>query len=545
MMAKGSADLARKKAAVETDLLVTSLELRRATEEYEALASALRAAAERLRESDVTISASRAAQDELRRAAADLRAELETARRERDDANGMLQEVCSTRVWRLGRFYWRILERLGLLPKRNAGASLQAPDLLRGPASPTPKAPVLETPPIPGPVEVPGRTFGFRRDPAVPGLPDIVCFSIVEWEFLFQRPQQLLSRLADLGHRVYYVSQFFEPAPGTPELHRLRSRVYALRLRGSSGRLFSEELMPNDTDAVFASLASLREHEGITSAVSIVHQPFWWPLVERARRAFGWGVLYDCMDDHAGFQTNARPVESSERGILEGADTVVASSHVLERRLRFADRPVTVIPNGCDVEYFSSIAPRARKARPTVGYYGCIADWFDADLVADVAQSRPEWDFVLIGPTYLADLTRLPALPNVSFPGMVPYGQLLERIEPFDVFLLPFRRTPLTEAANPVKAYEIMATGRPLVAVPLPELEPFGDLVRFGSDPIEFERQIAEALAEDEPGLVERRRGFARENSWDARSAQFEVLVSSLGALRGAGPVQPAEALRA
>ncbi|MRR11188.1 hypothetical protein EG835_01565, partial [bacterium] len=141
----------------------------------------------------------------------------------------------------------------------------------------------------------------------MPGLADIVCFSIVEWEFLFQRPQQLLSRLADLGHRVYYVSQFFEPAPGAPELHRLRSRVCALRLRGSAGRLFSEELSSSDADAVFASLASLREREGLTSAVSIVHQPFWWPLVERARRAFGWGVLYDCMDDHAGFQTNARP----------------------------------------------------------------------------------------------------------------------------------------------------------------------------------------------------------------------------------------------
>jgi glycosyltransferase involved in cell wall biosynthesis len=382
---------------------------------------------------------------------------------------------------------------------------------------------------------MPARTFGSRRDPAVPGLPDIVCFSIVEWEFLFQRPQQLLSRLADSGHRVYYVSQFFEAVAGAPEVHRLRSRVYALRLRGSSARLFSEELTSNDADAVFASLALLCEREGITSAVSVVHQPFWWPIVERARRAFGWGVLYDCMDDHAGFQTNARPVEGAERGILQGADAVVATSRALARRLRAANRPVTLVPNGCDVEYFSSIAPPSRKERPTVGYYGCIADWFDADLVADVAERRPDWDFVLIGPTYLADLTRLPTLPNVSFPGMVPYGQLLERIEPLDVFLLPFRRTPLTEATNPVKAYEIMATGRPLVSVPLPELEPFGDLIRFGSDPVEFERQIAEALREDDPDLVARRRDFARRNSWDARAAALEQLVASLGASTAAG----------
>ena len=544
MKEKESAGLARKRAALETDLLQTSLELRRASEEYEALASAFRPAAERLREADVTIAALREAQEELRRESASLRAELETTRRDRDDARGMLQEVCSTRVWRLGTLYWRLLERLGLLPARAGKVSTQAPGRLPGPASPAPKEAVLQTPPIPGPplaLEAPGRSFGFRRDPAGPGLPDIVCFSIVEWEFLFQRPQQLLSRLADLGHRVYYVSQFFEPAPGAPDLHRLRSRVYALRLRGSAGRLFSEELSSGDADAVFASLASLREREGLTSAVSIVHQPFWWPLVERARQAFGWGVLYDCMDDHAGFQTNARPVESSERGILEGADTVVASSRVLERRLGAANRPVELIPNGCDVEYFSSIAPRSRKGRPTVGYYGCIADWFEADLVADVAERRPDWNFVLIGPTYLADLTRLPALPNVTFPGVVPYGQLLDRIEPIDVFLLPFHRSPLTEAANPVKAYEIMATGRPLVSVPLPELEPFGDLVRFGSSPLEFERRIEEALREDEPGIVDRRRDFARRNSWDARAARFDELVCALGARGEAGPPRPAE----
>ena len=174
-----------------------------------------------------------------------------------------------------------------------------------------------------------------------------------------------------------------------------------------------------------------------------------------------------------------------------------------------------------------------------IGYYGCIADWFDSDLVADVAERRPDWDFVLIGPTYLADLTRLPALPNVTFPGVVPYGQLLDRIERFDVFLLPFRRSPLTDAANPVKAYEILATGRPLVSVPLPELEPFGDLVRRADDAAELERQIEESLAEDGEGLAERRRDFARRNSWDARAVELERLVDALAARddSGAGSV--------
>lgn len=598
MNGKAPGSLARAKAALESDLLLTSLELRRASEEYEALDAAFRVSAERLRGASDSITALRGEEEGVRRAATALKAQrdelrLETAalreertalreeleaaraetanlaarlagaRQERDDANARLAEVYATRAWRFGNLYWRALRRVGLLPARTEPPGvpppLAEPEPKREPPSVVPEAIVeedaapasrFEDDPIPSPRAIPGppapvepprRTFGALRDAAVPGLPDVVCFSIVEWEFLFQRPQQLLSRLADRGHRVFYVSQFFEPTPGAPSVHRLRPRVSALRLRGGARHLFTEELPADEADAVFASLSSLRDTEGIVSAVSFVHQPFWWPLAERARRAFGWRVLYDCMDDHGGFQTNARPVEGPERGILEGADAVVTTARALERRLRSAGRPVALVPNGCDFEYFSSIAPRARGGRPTVGYYGCIANWFDSDLVADVAQRRPEWDFVLIGPTYLADLSRLPALPNVTFPGLVPYGQLLERIERFDVFLLPFRRSPLTDAANPVKAYEIMATGRPFVSVPLPELEPFGDLVRFASDAAELERRIEDALAEDDPGLVERRRDFARRNSWDARADVFERLVASLGVGEASGPAPAAE----
>jgi len=614
MSGKAPATLARAKAALESDLLATSLELRRASEEYAALEAAFRLSAERLREAGESISALRDEEDGVRRAATALKAQrdelrcvtaslreeraslreertalreeraalrgelaaaraeaanlgalLAGARQERDNANARLAQVHATRAWRLANLYWRVLRRLGLLPAAvetpAAPAPPPGPARLAGPAPEPPSAapeafaeedpapesrfeedPVPAPRAIPGPpapVEPPSRTFGALRDEAAPGLPDVVCFSIVEWEFLFQRPQQLLSRLADRGHRVWYVSQFFEPVPGAPSVHRLRPRVSTLRLRGSARHLFSEELPADEADAVFSSLSSLRDAEGIASAVSFVHQPFWWPLAERARRAFGWKVLYDCMDDHGGFQTNARTVEGPERGILQDADAVVTTARALEGRLRSAGRPVELVPNGCDFEYFASIAPRGKGGRPTVGYYGCIADWFDSDLVADVAERRPDWDFVLIGPTYLADLTRLPALPNVTFPGLVPYGRLLERIERFDVFLLPFRRSPLTEAANPVKAYEIMATGRPLVSVPLPELEPFDGLVRFANDAAELERKIEEALAEDDPAIEARRRDFARRNSWDARADVFERLVASLGGVAVPGARVP------
>ena len=525
----GVAGLERTKAALEGDLTRTSLELRLAAREYDALAETHRLSVAQLLEAEKTIGSLRKERGELVRSRARLDAELEAMRQDRDRVRARLEEVCGTRVWRLGSLYWRLLGRLGLLRTGAAAASEPAASL-PALAAVTPEAgPTEGAETVPLPAEAPARSFGFRRDAAVPGRPDVVCFSIVEWEFLYQRPQQLLSRLADRGHRVFYVSQFFDPGEGAPAAHRLRPRVVALRLRGSSRHLFAEELPPGEEDAVFASLAALRERDGIASAVAVVHQPFWWPLARRARAAFGWPVLYDCMDDHAGFSTHERQVTGVESGILEGADGIVASSRLLEAKLGRAGRAAELLPNGCDFGYFSSIAPRAGTGRPKVGYYGCIADWFDADLVADLAVKRPDWDFVLVGPTYLADLTRLPALPNVSFPGLVPYGELLAAIEPIDVLLLPFRRSPLTDAASPVKAYEIMATGRPLVAVPLPELEAFGDLVRFADDASGFERQVEAALGEEDPALVARRREFARRNSWEARVDVLERLVLTLG----------------
>jgi GT2 family glycosyltransferase/SAM-dependent methyltransferase len=160
-----------------------------------------------------------------------------------------------------------------------------------------------------------------------------------------------------------------------------------------------------------------------------------------------------------------------------------------------------------------------------IGYYGAIADWFDSDLVADLAERRPDWRFVLVGSTYTADMSRLSTLPNVETPGEVPYGDLPRWIERMDVLLIPFRRTPLTEATNPVKAYEILAAGRPLVSVPLPEIVALGDLVRLAETPEEMEREVLAALSGDTPEARRRRREFACEQTWAHR---VEVLAPAI-----------------
>jgi len=162
-----------------------------------------------------------------------------------------------------------------------------------------------------------------------------------------------------------------------------------------------------------------------------------------------------------------------------------------------------------------------------IGYYGALEDWFDADLVADLAERNPGWRFVLVGRVVSVDASRLARLPNVSLPGEQPYPLIPGWLHQFDVALIPFKRTPLTEATNPVKAYEMLAAGKPIVSVPIPEMVALGPLVRLAGTVEEFEREIIAALRPEAADVIEARRAFAREHTWAKR---FAALAPAVGA---------------
>ncbi|MBI5443286.1 MAG: glycosyltransferase [Deltaproteobacteria bacterium] len=455
--------------------------------------------------------------------------------RERDDLRAELRKIHTSKLWRLGAAYWSLLRAVGLakpLPRpRPAVATLATTEgavLPEVPVSASAADAVADA--AAHAVAKAAAVIASRGEADGHALPggaafDVVCFSIIEWDFRFQRPQQLLSRLADRGHRVFYVSQDFRPEGPAVLLRKIRPNVWEASLRGPRKNVYREDLAPSEVEALFESLDALRRDEGLGAAVSLVQLPFWAPLVEEARSRLSWPVVYDCMDFHAGFSTNETAMLARARQLLMDADLVVVSSRFLENEAAPLARRVVRIPNACDFDHFAAIPAPTPKPAPVVGYYGAIADWFDSDLVADLAERRPDWHFLLVGSTYTADMSRLSALPNVETPGEVPYAELPRWIERMDVLHIPFRRTPLTEATNPVKAYEILAAGRPLVAVPLPEVVALGDLVRLAATPEEMEREVLEALAGDTQEARERRREFARGQTWAHR---IEALVPSV-----------------
>jgi glycosyltransferase involved in cell wall biosynthesis len=353
--------------------------------------------------------------------------------------------------------------------------------------------------------------------PASPRRYDIVCFPIIDWGYRFQRPQQLLLQFAAAGHRIFYVSHQHRQSGPPFVLNQVADRIWEISLRGPRFTVDEGVLDESTCDTLFTSLKALQHDGSINRAVTIVQMPFWWPLVRKVTAAFAWPLAYDCLDHHAGFSTSHPFTNDQEQALCARAELVIASSPWLQTKIRRYHPRVLLVRNGCDYRHFAQVKFRKAGPKPVIGYYGAINEWFDSDLVADLAQRRPDWEFILIGSTLGATVNRLAHLPNVSMPGETPYRDIPGWLDRFDITILPFKRTPLTEAANPVKAYEILASGKPLVSVPLPEMQLLAPLVRLASTARQFEQEIQAELKQLNPSAFRRRRKFARANTWRQR----------------------------
>ena len=243
--------------------------------------------------------------------------------------------------------------------------------------------------------------------------------------------------------------------PGVPGTNPYRDRM-------------GDEEAHRAADALLGHLVG----RGVGRFVCVVQLPFWAPLAARLREVAGCDVVYDCMDLHAGFSSNSAEALADEARLFAEADVVVCSAELLAEHARPHAKAVAMVRNGVDYDHFAAVPDREPGRGPslTVGYYGAIADWFDSALVAGIARLRPQWRIVLIGSTWSADIAPLEAAANVVLAGEKPYAELPALIADWDCCVIPFQHSPLTAATNPVKVYEMLAAGKPVVSVGLPEL---------------------------------------------------------------------------
>lgn len=361
---------------------------------------------------------------------------------------------------------------------------------------------------------------------------DIVCFSIIDWDFRFQRPQQIMTQFTRNGHRVFYIKHTKSLPINASESFRIRTvapNIFEVELKFLHRLNIYSDIVNTDDQFLFGALTALRESFGIESAVSYVQIPSWAPLAIKAREKWGWNVIYDCMDEWEGFPLIDQSLIQEERSLVSVADLVIAIGDRLHEKWRTATKKLVLARNGVDFDqYVERCQPNQilkDLKHPIVGYFGAIAEWFDVPLMVEVAQTRPNYQFVILGGVFGIDVSELEALPNVHLLGQQPYQNMPLYLYHFDVCTIPFKINEITAATDPVKLYEYLSAGKPVVATYMAELEPYDKLIYRAATPEEFALQIDAALSERDVELAHRRIATARQHTWAERWSTIDTAI--------------------
>jgi glycosyltransferase involved in cell wall biosynthesis len=355
---------------------------------------------------------------------------------------------------------------------------------------------------------------------------DLLCFSHLRWDFVYQRPNHLMARAAR-NRRVFFVEEaVIDDGPARLEKRPHDGLVVVVP------HLPANLLEVEQTALLQGLIKDLVARERI-------EEPWLWyytPMaLEWTRHLEASAVVYDCMDELSAFRGAPRELLHLEAELLARADLVFTGGRSLYEAKAGRHSRVFAMPSAVDVAHFASARlPQADPGdqegigRPRIGYYGVIDERIDRDLVSAIANERPDWHLVLVGPVAKLAADEVPVGPNVHSLGMKPYDALPRYLAGWDVAIMPFAINEATRYISPTKTPEYLAGGRPVVSTPIRDVvEPYGrlELVRIADTSDAFIAAIDEALREDPTEVRARADVLLAQISWDATWARMEDLV--------------------
>jgi len=380
---------------------------------------------------------------------------------------------------------------------------------------------------------------------------DIVCLGFGEWDAeLWTNQQHLMSRLARRNRVLFLESLGLrQPRLAGRDLRRMARRVEraAAGARAVDGlHVLSPLVIPIHGRPRLRTLNAglLRAQVGRAAHSLGFERPLLWSYVPQA----DWlvetlepsAIVYHCVDDIAAQKgVAAAPFREAEAHFAARADLVLASAPALAERMRTLNEHVFYAPNVADTDRFATaleVGPTdpaiAALPGPRIVFTGAVvATKLDLELLEGVARARPHWSIALVGPVGAGDprtdISALERLPNVHLLGARPYVGLPEVLRGADVALVPYAINDLTRSVFPMKVYEYLAAGLPVVTTPLPALAEITGVVVAADAPATV-AAVERALAEDSPAARRARSAAVRENSWDARLEEIGSYLSSL-----------------
>jgi UDP-galactopyranose mutase len=364
-------------------------------------------------------------------------------------------------------------------------------------------------------------------------MQSMIVFSHLRWDFVFQRPQHLMTRLA----RQYRVFYFEEPVltdcgPHL-ELRQVAPNLTVCRPHTTVGA-------PGFNDAQLAQLQILLESliasHDVGRPVVWMYTPMALPLLQRIDASV---VVYDCMDELSAFLNAPAQLVQREDELLKAADLVFTGGPSLYRAKQARHTNVHCFASSVEQEHFAraldpqSDHPEQRDLpRPRLGFFGVIDERFDPVSISLLADAHPDWHIVLVGPIVKIDPASLPQRSNIHYMGQRAYAELPAFVAGWDVCLLPFAINEATRYISPTKVLEYMAAEKPIVSSPVVDVvQPYGHIVHIGRHSQAFVTACEHALHESSINRHKRTammRNVVRATSWDATAEKMHVLISGV-----------------
>jgi glycosyltransferase involved in cell wall biosynthesis len=319
--------------------------------------------------------------------------------------------------------------------------------------------------------------------------PAVICFSHLRWHFVYQRPQHLMTRFARVM-RVFFVEEpvFGETSAPVLERHPQDSGVTVVVPRlphglDEAGRIAAQRRL----------IDGLCRDQGIAEPILWYYTPMSGPFSEHLDAR---AVVYDCMDELSAFKGAPPTLLENERRLFERARVVFTGGVSLYEAKRHQHPSVHAFPSSVEVGHFrqarESLADPSDQAaipRPRIGHYAVLDERLDLGLLAGIADARPDWQLVLVGPVVKIDPAELPRRPNIHYLGGKSYAELPAYLAGWDAAFMPFALNESTRFISPTKTPEYLAAGRPVVSTPIKDVvRTYGErgLVRIASTTAEF-----------------------------------------------------------
>jgi glycosyltransferase involved in cell wall biosynthesis len=363
----------------------------------------------------------------------------------------------------------------------------------------------------------------------------IVVHSHLRWDFVWQRPQQILSRLAR-HHPILFLEDPIEgTGPQRLEITAPQSNIVRVVpvLPGFSNTMSIDA----QSLAVLALLApALRTHPFLKGTFSNPIQWFYSPMTAKvfADKFDAIAVVYDCKDELANFKKAPPDLTQREEALLARADIVFTGGHQLFMAKSQRHRNTHFFGCGVDVAHFGRArlagtalsADIANLPRPIIGYFGVIDERLDYDLIAALAKRFPQGSVAMVGPLAKVDPDDLPKLDNIHWLGQRAYTDLPNIVKAFDVCMMPFALNAATQYINPTKTLEYMAAGKPIVSTAIADVvRNFTPVVSVAYSQQEFGDAVQQALTDPRADLLAQGVEIASGATWDVTVTQMRALM--------------------